>query len=138
MSNFLEFVPDGYETLTKREISDYACEYTASYKADNTLVNLRVYNFAGTSDTTKSRHLRNYLRRDVGFMDELDHPNIIRLFDYSERKNHFWIATQPAKIEKLSESFSKIKGIPFEKRKQIGFGDQQWEVIRIPIQSMLF
>ena len=112
MSNSLDFVPDGYETLTKREISNYSCEHIASYKADNTLVNLRIYSFAGTSDTTKSRHLRNYLRRDVGFMDEFDHPNIIHLFDYSESRKHFWIATQPAKIEKLSESFSKLKGIP--------------------------
>lgn len=116
MSNPANPVPDDYEVVTTLETSESAWEYIASYKPSNTLVRLRVYSFADTTDTTRQRHLRNYLRKEVGFMDEFDHPNIIQLFDYSETRRQFWIATQPTNVEKLSASFAKIALVPLETR----------------------
>ena len=116
MSDPLNFVPDGYEVLKTLVTSEAAWDYIASYKADNSLVRLRIYSFTDTSDTTRSRDIRSYLRKDVGFMDEFDHPNIIRLFDYSETRQLFWVAIQPTVLEKLSDSFQKIASLSLETR----------------------
>ena len=116
MSSTSNIVPDDYEVVKTLDVFDTGCEYVASYKPDNTLVRLRVYGFSDTSDTTMHHHLRNYLRRDIGFMEEFKHPNLVRLFDFSETRRQFWIATRPAKIEKLSKSFIKIASVPLETR----------------------
>ncbi len=78
MTSAFNIVPDDYEIITTLDVSGAVREYIASYKPDKTPVHLRVYSFTDTTDTTMHRHLRNYLRKDVGFMEELDHPNIIR------------------------------------------------------------
>lgn len=116
MTSAFNIVPDDYEIITTLDVSGAVREYIASYKPDKTLVHLRVYSFTDTTDATTHRHLRNYLRKDVGFMEELNHPNIIQLFDFSETKRQFWIATQPAKVEKLFNSFTKIQSVSVETR----------------------
>lgn len=121
------FVPDDYEIITTLEVFGSTREYIASYKPDGVLVNLRVYSFADTTDTTMHRHLREYLRNDVSFMDELKHPGVIQLFDFSETKKQFWIATQPAKVEKLSNSFTMITSVSVERR--IGLVEQFLSII---------
>jgi len=116
MPSAFNIVPDDYEIITTLDVSGAVHEYIASYKSDKTPVHLRVYSFTDTTDTMMHRHLRNFLRRDVGFMEELNHPNIIKLFDFSETKRQFWIATQPAEVEKLSNSFTNIQSFSVEKR----------------------
>ena len=107
-------VPDGYEVLETLVTSESAWEYLACDRAKNTLVRLKVYSFADTTEATRHRHIRSYLRKDVGFMDELDHPGIIKLYDYSETRQLFWLATQPIDAQKLSDVFPNIATLPFE------------------------
>ncbi len=114
--NPLNFIPNGYEVVETVETSDDVCQYVATPPEGKSLVGLRVYDFSGTASTTRARHLRDCLRNEIGFMDELDHANIIKLYDYSETRRNFWIATLPANIEKLSDSFSKLSSLPFDLR----------------------
>ena len=114
MPSKFNIVPDDYEIIKTLDVSGTVREYIASYKPENTLVLLRMYSFADTTDTSLHSHQRSYLRKDVGFMEELKHSNIVRLFDFSETKRQFWIATQPAKITSLSESFPKIASLSLE------------------------
>ena len=107
-------VPDGYEILETLVASESAWEYLASHKTDNTLVRLKVYSFADTTEATRHRHIRSYLRKDVGFLDELDHSGIIKLYDYSETRQLFWLAIQPTDIQKLSDVFPQIASLPLE------------------------
>ncbi len=116
MPSAFNIIPDDYEIITTLDVSGAVREYIASYKPDKTLVHLRVYSFTDTTDTAMCRHLRNYLRKDVGFIEELNHPNIVQLFDFSETRQQFWVATQPANINKLSECFPKIASSPLETR----------------------
>jgi serine/threonine protein kinase/formylglycine-generating enzyme required for sulfatase activity len=49
-------------------------------------------------------------------MEELEHPGVIRIFDYSDTKELFWIATQPAKVDKLSKRFDFLASQSFQFR----------------------
>ena len=49
-------------------------------------------------------------------MEELACPGVIRIFDYSDTKDLFWIATQPAEVDKLSERFSFLTSESFQLR----------------------
>ena len=102
-------VPNGYEVVGTIDISDDVCQYVATPPEGNSLVRLRVYDFT----VTISRQFRDSLRNEIGFMEELDHPNIVKIYDYSETRRNFWIATQPADVEKLSDSFPKLASLPF-------------------------
>jgi serine/threonine protein kinase len=101
-------IPDGYEILRTIDTSGSVGEYLARHKADDALVRLRIFNFSDTSSATTRRHLREYLRCDITFMEELNLPGIIRVFDYSDTRKHFWIATQPAKVDRLSKRFDFV------------------------------
>lgn len=114
--NPLNFIPNGYEVVETVETSDDVCKYIAALRDGKSLVGLRVYDFSDTASTTRARHIRDCLRNEIGFMDELDHANIIKLYDYSETRRNFWIATLPANIEKLSDSFSKLSSLSFDLR----------------------
>ncbi|MHC4158558.1 MAG: protein kinase domain-containing protein, partial [Planctomycetota bacterium] len=116
MPSAFNIIPDDYEIITTLDVSGAVREYIASYKPNDIDVRLKVYSFTDTSDTTMQRHLRNYLRKDVGFMEGLKHPNIIQLFDFSETRRQFWVATQPANINHLSECFPKIASVPLGTR----------------------
>ncbi|MHC4159736.1 MAG: serine/threonine-protein kinase, partial [Planctomycetota bacterium] len=109
-------VPEGYEILRTIDSSDSAGEYLARHKADGVLVRLKVCNFSKTSGATTRRVLREYLRCDVTFMEELEDPGVIRIFDYSDTKNMFWVATQPAEVDKLSKRFDFLASQSFEFR----------------------
>lgn len=109
-------IPEGYEILKTIEVSDSVSEYIARYKSDDAPVRLRLFNFSKTSGATTRRHLREYLRSDITFMEELSHPGLIHVFDYSDTKNMFWIATQPAEAEKLSKRIDFLGSQSFEFR----------------------
>ena len=49
-------------------------------------------------------------------MEELKLPGILRAFDYSDAKKTFWIATQPAEVEKLSQRFDFLASQPMQFR----------------------
>ncbi|MHC4616842.1 MAG: protein kinase domain-containing protein [Planctomycetota bacterium] len=101
-------IPDGYEILRTVDASGSVGEYLARHKAEDALVRLRIFSFSDTSSATTRRHLREYLRCDITFMEELNLPGVVRVFDYSDTKKHFWIATQPAKVDRLSKRFDFV------------------------------
>jgi len=109
-------VPEGYEILRTIHTSGSSSESIARHKAEDVLVRLKTFSFdRGSGDTTR-RFLRENLRCNVSFMEELDIHGIIRIFDYSDTKNLFWIATQPAEVEKLSISFDLLVSETFSSR----------------------
>jgi len=105
MSDIPVKIPESYEIVNTISKSDMVNEYIARHRADNIDVRLKIFNFSAASGVTVRRHSREQLRSDITFMEELEQPGIIRVFDYSDSKNQFWIATQPAEIDKLSECF---------------------------------
>ena len=105
MSSAPVFMPEGYEILKTIDTSGSVREFVARHKAEDALVRLRIFDFSQTSGATTRRHLREYLRCDITFMEELELPGIMHIYDYSDTKNMFWIATQPAKVDKLSKRF---------------------------------
>ncbi len=109
-------IPDGFEILKTVEVTAQSGEYIARHKIDQTLVRLKVFNFSSTSSVTTRRHLREYLRCHITFMEELELPGILRAFDYSDAKKTFWIATQPAEVEKLSQRFDFLASQPMQFR----------------------
>lgn len=119
MSDDSIVIPEGYEVVKPISTSGSVTECVAKHKADETLVRLRVFDFTQTSGPTTRRHYREHLRGDITFMEELEHPGIIRLFDYSDTRNLLWIATQPAEIDKLSDRFSFLAERPFEFRQTL-------------------
>jgi len=98
-------IPQGYEILKTIDVSDLVAEYVARHTDDDALVRLKVFNFTQTSTATTRRHLREYLRCDITFMEELELAGVLRIFDYSDAKKSFWVATQPAELDRLSERF---------------------------------
>ncbi|MHC4742663.1 MAG: protein kinase domain-containing protein, partial [Planctomycetota bacterium] len=116
MSDDSIVIPEGYEVVRSISTSGSVTECVAQHKADETLVRLRVFDFTQTSGPTTRRHYREHLRCDITFMEELEHPGIIRLHDYSDTRNLLWIATQPAEIDRLSERFAFLAERPFECR----------------------
>ena len=119
MSDASGAVPEGYEILKTIDSSGSVNEYVARYKAEDALVRLRIFDFTHTSKATTRRQLREHLRSDISFMEELDHRGVIRVFDYSDTKNLFWIATQPAEIEKLSKYFGFLSSQSYQFRRQL-------------------
>jgi serine/threonine protein kinase len=119
MSDIPAFIPEGYEILRTVEISGSGDEYIARYLPENALVMLRVFNFTKTSGVTTRRHHREYLRCDISFMEELQGPHIIRIFDYSDTRKLFWMATQPAEVNKLSKCFDILASEPFQVRQTL-------------------
>jgi len=112
-------IPQAYEILKTIDTPGQANEYIARHKLDNVTVRLKMFNFRQTAGTTTRRHLREYLRCDITFMEELDIPDIIRIFDYSDTKNLLWLATYPHEVEKLSDRFDFLKSQPFQSRQQL-------------------
>jgi len=96
-----------------------AAEYVARHQANDALVRLRIFNFSQTSGPTTRRHFREHLRCDIAFMEELREDGIIRLFDYSDTKDLFWIATQPADSARLSERFESLASEPIAFRQKL-------------------
>jgi serine/threonine protein kinase len=119
MSDASLAVPEGYEILKTVDRFGSVDEYVARYKAEDALVRLRIFNFTHTSKATTRRQLREHLRSDITFMEELDHSGVIRVFDYSDTKNLFWIATQPAEIDKLSKCFGFLASQSYQFRQQL-------------------
>ncbi|MHC4214979.1 MAG: protein kinase family protein, partial [Planctomycetota bacterium] len=109
-------IPDDFEILKSIESPGPASEYLARNKTEDTLVLLRTYDLTGIGDETARRQLREYLRNELTFLDELDLPGIIRLYDYSDAKKSFWIATQPPKITRLSRSFDLLQSLTLDNR----------------------
>ncbi|MHC4464882.1 MAG: hypothetical protein ACYS30_26145 [Planctomycetota bacterium] len=105
MSDVSIAIPDGYEILKTISASESVGEYIARHKASDVPVRLKIFNFTKTTSATTRRHLREHLRCDITFMEELACPGVIRIFDYSDTKDLFWIATQPAEVDKLSKRF---------------------------------
>ncbi|MHC4483051.1 MAG: protein kinase domain-containing protein, partial [Planctomycetota bacterium] len=116
MSDSSVTIPEGYEILRTIDTSGSVGEYVARHKADDVLVRLRIFNFSQTSGATARRHLREYLRCDISFMEELEQPGVIRIFDYSDTKKTFWIATEPAKVDKFSKRFDFLASESLEFR----------------------
>jgi serine/threonine protein kinase len=114
-----ENIPDDFEVLSTIDTSALASEYIARHKPDSALVRLRVYDFSQTDSPTTRRNLREYLRSDITFMEELEEPGLIRIFDYSDTKSFFWIATQPAKVEKLAKRFDFLASQSLQFRQQL-------------------
>ncbi|MHC4388701.1 MAG: protein kinase family protein, partial [Planctomycetota bacterium] len=119
MSDASATIPDGYEILRTIDSSGSVDEYVARYKPEDSLVKLRIFNFTHTSKATTRRQLREHLRSDITFMEELNHAGVIRVFDYSDTKNLFWIATQPAEIDKLSKRFGFLASQSLQFRQQL-------------------
>ncbi len=105
MSNIPVKIPESYEIVNTISTSDMVNEYIAHHRSDNIDVRLKIFSFSAASGVTVRRHSREQLRSDITFMEELEQPGIIHVFDYSDSKNQFWVATQPAEIDKLSECF---------------------------------
>jgi len=112
-------IPQGYDIVKTVEVTAQAGEYVARHQASGELVRLKVFNFTDTSTATTRRHLREYLRCHITFMEELELPGIIRAFDYSDAKKTFWLATQPAEVEKLSQRFDFLASQPIGVRMQL-------------------
>ena len=116
MSDVPIAIPDGYEILRTIGASESVGEYIARHKAGDVLVRLKIFNFTKTTSATTRRHLREHLRCDITFMEELACPGVIRIFDYSDTKDLFWIATQPAEVDKLSKRFDFLASESFQFR----------------------
>jgi serine/threonine protein kinase/formylglycine-generating enzyme required for sulfatase activity len=112
-------IPESYEILRTISTSDMVSEYIARQRADETDVRLKIFSFSAASGATVRRHSREQLRSDITFMEELEQSGVIRVFDYSDSKNQFWIATQPAEVDKLSECFDFLVTQPVEFRQKL-------------------
>jgi serine/threonine protein kinase/formylglycine-generating enzyme required for sulfatase activity len=119
MSDVPAVTPEGYEILRTVDASGSGGEYIARYLPDDVLIMLRIFSFAKSSGATTRRHLREHLRCDISFMEELEHPRIISIFDYSDTKKLFWMATQPAEVNRLSKCFDILASEPFHFRQTI-------------------
>ncbi|MHC4259193.1 MAG: protein kinase domain-containing protein [Planctomycetota bacterium] len=119
MSDASATIPDGYEILRTIDSSGSVDEYVARYKHEDALVRLRIFNFTHTSKATTRRQLREHLRSDITFMEELNRDGVIHVFDYSDTKKLFWIATQPAEIDKLSRRFGFLASQSLQFRQQL-------------------
>ena len=89
-------IPESYELVRTISTSDMVSEYIVRHRADDILIRLKIFSFTSASGATTRRHSREHLRSDITFMEELEQPGIVSIFDYSDTKNQFWIATQPA------------------------------------------
>ena len=116
MSDVPVAIPEGYEILRTIDASGSIGEYVACHEADDVLVRLKIFNFSQTSGATTRRHLREHLRCDITFMEELKVPGVIRIYDYSDTKNLFWLATQPAEVEKLLKRLDFLASQSFQFR----------------------
>ena len=119
MSDVPAAISENYEILRAIDASGPASEHVARHKASDTLVRLRIFDFGQTSSPTTRRHLREHLRCDITFMEELECPGVIRIFDYSDTKNLFWVATQPAEVDRLSKRFDFLASEPFQSRQRL-------------------
>jgi serine/threonine protein kinase/formylglycine-generating enzyme required for sulfatase activity len=119
MSDASVAVPEGYEIVRTISTSESVGEYIARHQAEGVLVRLRIFNFTTASGATTRRHSREHLRSDITFMEELEQPGIIRIFDYSDTKNLFWIATLPAEVDKLFECFDFLASQPVQSRQML-------------------
>ncbi|MFC1739746.1 protein kinase, partial [Planctomycetota bacterium] len=119
MSDVPATIPEGYEILKTIDTTASVREYIARHKADNALVRLKIFDFRETSSTTTRRHLREYLRCDITFMEELELAGVIRIYDYSDTKNLFWFAIQPAKVDKISKRFDFLASQSFKFREDL-------------------
>ncbi|MHC4532971.1 MAG: protein kinase domain-containing protein [Planctomycetota bacterium] len=105
MSDIPVNIPESYELVKTISTSDMVSEYIVRHRTEDILLRLKIFSFSTASGVTVRRHSREHLRSDITFLEELELSGIIRVFDYSDSKNQFWIATQPAEIDKLSECF---------------------------------
>ncbi|MCP4614389.1 MAG: protein kinase [Planctomycetes bacterium] len=105
MSDVPVTIPESYELVRTISTSDMVSEHIVRHRTEDILLRLNIFSFTSASGATTRRHSREQLRSDITFMEELEQPGIIRVFDYSDSKNQFWIATQPAEVDKLSECF---------------------------------
>ncbi len=119
MSDVPIAIPQGYEIVRTISVSESVGEYIARHQAEDVLVRLRIFNFTTASGATTRRHSREHLRSDITFMEELEQPGIIRIFDYSDTKNLFWIATLPAEVDKLCERFDFLASQPLQTRQKL-------------------
>ncbi len=111
--------PDGYEIIRTIRSSDVESEHIARHKEDDAHVRLRVFDLGAASGNTTRRQLRDYLRADVTFAEDLDQPGILKLSDYSDTKDVFWVATQPAEVRRLSECYESLESLGREVRKSL-------------------
>ncbi|MHC4455544.1 MAG: serine/threonine protein kinase, partial [Planctomycetota bacterium] len=119
MSDVPADIPKDYEVVRTIDASGPASEYIARHKTDDALVRLKISNFSRVSSATTRRNLRENLRCDITFMEELEQPGVIRIFDYSDTKTLFWTATQPAEVDKLSRRFDFLASQSFEFRQTL-------------------
>jgi serine/threonine protein kinase len=112
-------IPEQYKLLETVEQADEAAEYIAQHKTDGTIVRLRLFDFGKSAGATTRREQREYLRCDITFSEELDDPGIIRIFDYSDTRNLFWVATVPAEVEKLSRRFDFLRSVSLKFRQRL-------------------
>ncbi len=119
MSDVPVTIPESYELVRTISTSDMVSEYIARHRTEDILVRLKIFTFSPASGATIRRHSREHLRSDITFMEELEQPGIIRIFDYSDTKNQFWIATQPADVDKLSECFDFLTSRSFQFRQKL-------------------
>jgi len=112
-------IPESYELVRTISTSDMASEYIVRHRTENILVRLKIFSFTSASGVTARRHSREHLRSDITFMEELEQPGIISIFDYSDTKNQFWIATQPAEVDKLSDCFDFLTSQSFPFRQNL-------------------
>ncbi len=119
MSDVPVKIPESYEIVKTVSTSEMVSEYFARHRAENIDVRLKIFSFSAASGVTVRRHSREQLRADITFMEELEQPGIISVFDYSDSKNQFWIATQPAEIDKLSDCFDFLVTQSIELRQKL-------------------
>ncbi|MHC4584450.1 MAG: protein kinase domain-containing protein [Planctomycetota bacterium] len=105
MSDVPVTIPESYELVRTISTSDMVSEHIVRHRTEDILLRLKIFSFTSASGATTRRHSREQLRSDITFMEELEQPGIVRVFDYSDSKNQFWITTQPAEVDKLSECF---------------------------------
>ncbi|MHC4728385.1 MAG: serine/threonine protein kinase, partial [Planctomycetota bacterium] len=119
MSDVPVRIPESYEIVKTISTSDMVSEHIARHRTDEINVRLKIFSFSAASGATIRRNSREQLRSDITFMEELEQPGIIRIFDYSDSKNQFWIATQPAEVDKLTECFDFLVTQSIEFREKL-------------------
>ena len=112
-------IPESFELVRTISTSDMVSEYIVRHRTEDIPLRLKIFSFTSASGATTRRHSREHLRSDITFMEELEKPGIISIFDYSDTKNQFWIATQPAEVDKLSECFDFLTSQSIQFRQKL-------------------
>ena len=116
METPLKYFPDQYELVRILRQDEFRGEYIAREKKDDAYLFLQIYVLDEIANNEESKNIRRYARREVGLLEELKHPNILKLRDFNETRSYFWLSKQPAEITPLSENYSMLLKSPLSYR----------------------